>query len=296
MVNELLPFDITEILHTERQKERRPNDFLLHASSHLEGSLRHAQLDVAGAPKLEESLTRDMPLWIGTLLHEEIHRMLRKVGVPYMAEVNMNPWLPRGWGGTADAFIWNPQLKAFVLTDFKSSKGAGMKWIERDGAKVEHVKQTSAYWHAARKMGLPLAKKVGVYYLPKDGDAEPLLVDFDPLPVKELAKTMRDRHGSVSDYVSSLPKPNPRPLYTEEYVTDALAPVQERQQRIYYDKTTDTWDVKLVPHWSTAYCPFPDELCDCRTQGTTKIGTYDFDGTYWPRKGYEQIEPTVTPS
>ena len=251
---------------------------------------------MAGAPKIEESFTRGMPLWIGSLVHEDMHRILRKAGVPYMAEVNMTPWLPRGWGGTADAFVWNPDLKAFVLTDFKTTRGAAVKWLERDGAKIEHVKQTSAYWHAARKMGLPLAKKIGVYYLPKDGDAEPLLIDFDPLPVRELGKDMKYRHGAVSEYVASLPKPNPRPLYTEEYVTDALAPVQERLQKVVYDKDTGMYDVKLVPHWSTGYCPFPIELCDCSTQGTTKIGTYDIDGTYYPRKGYEKIEPIAMPS
>lgn len=238
---------------------------------------------------------RGVPLWIGSLMHEDIHRILRKVGVPYMAEVNMTPWLPRGWGGTADAFIWNPDLKAFVLTDFKSTKGAGLKYVP----KVEHVKQTSAYWHAGKKMGIPLARKIGVLYVPKDEAKDvdgPVLVEFEPVPVRELATDMRSRHGAVSEYMTSLPKPNPRPLTTDEYVTDALAPVQERTQRMYYDKDSGTWDVKLVPHWSTGYCPFPLELCDCSMQGTTKIGFYDIDGSYYPRDGFEEIEPTVAPS
>lgn len=237
-----------------------------------------------------------MPLWIGSLIHEDVHRMLRKAGVPYMAEVNLTPWLPQGWGGTGDAFVWNPELGAFVLTDFKTTNVRAVKFLERDGAKIEHIKQTSAYWHAARKMGLPLAKKVGVWYIPKDHETEPLLLDFDPLPARELAKEMRTRYGAVSEYMKSLPKPNPRPLYTEEYVTDALAPVQEREQRVYFDRATDTYELKLVPHWSTKFCEFPDELCDCRTQGTTKIGMYDYDGTYYPRNGFEHIEPTVAPS
>jgi hypothetical protein len=55
--------------------------------------------------------------------------------------------------------------------------------------------------------------------------------------------------------------------------------------------------VKLVPHWSAAYCPFPDELCDCSKHGETKIGMFDVDGsTYIPRKGYEEIEPVVVGS
>jgi hypothetical protein len=249
-----------------------------------------------------------MPLWIGSLIHEDIHRILRKTGVPYMAEVNMTPWLPKGWGGTADAFIYNPDLKAFVLTDFKTSKGESMRYLVQGGAKIEHVKQTSAYWHAAKKMGLPLAKKVGVYYLPKndtrskDDIIEPLLIDFDPLPATALAKEMKHRHGRVSEYVDSLVPLTQQMVgsravtHTDLWITDALEPVQGRQQRLYWDKYSDTWELKLVPHWSTGFCPFPNELCNCSTQGTTKLGFYDIDGTYYPRSGYEDIEPVVAPS
>jgi hypothetical protein len=44
----LLPFDLSEIVAEELAKGRRDNDGLLHASSHLVGPLRHAQLAVAG--------------------------------------------------------------------------------------------------------------------------------------------------------------------------------------------------------------------------------------------------------
>lgn len=35
---------------------------------------------------------------------------------------------------------------------------------------------------------------------------------------------------------------------------------------------------------SDMYCPFPNELCNCREGGTTKIGHYTLDGWYVPRK------------
>lgn len=298
----LLPFDLAAIVDEELERESRPNDFLLHASSHLEGSLRHTQLDLAGAPKVREPLVRRMPLWIGSLIHEDIHRILRKVGVPYLAEVNMTPWLPRGWGGTADAFFWHSETKQFVLTDFKTSKGESLKYIAKDGAKIEHIKQTSAYWQAAKKMGLPLAKKIGVMYWPKNDTAkkdevvEPLLVDFEPIPASYLAKDMKERHGAVSEYLKSLPKPNPRPLLPEEFLTDALAPGPEREQRLYFDRYTETWEVKLISPWYSAFCPY-GELCTCGDIGfTTKIGTYDVTGDYYPRSGYESIKPTVKPN
>jgi hypothetical protein len=304
MSQEILPFNLGEIIHTELLKDRRPNDNLLHASSHLTGSVRHAQLDVAGAPKVENPLLSEIVLKTGTMWHEWLHDTLRRLGVPYMAEVNLTPWLPAGWAGTADALIWSPELKAFVLVDFKTTKGEGIKWIRMKGAKDEHVAQASAYWYAAKKMGVPLAKSISILYLPKndtmrkDELVEPLLVDFPPLPSKGLTAEMAKRWGKVSEYVTSLGgEPggpvSARPL--EEWVSDALAPVQEREQRIYFDKATGLYEVKLMPHWSAAYCKFPDELCDCSTQGTTKIGVYDIDGEWLPRPGYDDIVPTVAP-
>ena len=302
-MSSLLPFDFTEILQVTLERERREDDKLMHASSHLSGSLRHAQLDVAGAPKEEESFVRMMPLWIGSLLHEDIHRMLRKAGVPYMAEVNLTPWMPPGWGGTADALVWNHELKAFVLADVKSSKGESMKYILRDGAKEDHRLQTSLYWHAARRMGIPLAKKVGVLYLPKndtrsrDEFIEPAFLDFDPYPMKVVEAEAKRRRRRVDSYLKSLPKPNPRPLEPEEFITDELEPGPVREQRLYLDRATETYDVKLVAPWYADYCSF-GELCSCHEIAgkTTKIGFYDIDGDYIPRKGFEHIEPTVEPS
>lgn len=293
---------MTEVVREELNRQRRPNDGLLHASSHITGSLRHAQLDVAGAPRVESELISELRMMTGTFWHRWLADTLRNLGVPVMAEVNVTPWLPDGWGGTADLVIWNPELKAFVLADLKTTKGEGMRYIERDGAKAEHVAQTSAYWYALKKMGIPLAKVIGVYYLPmndtrnKDEAIEPALVDFDPLPAKALQLAMAERHKRTAEYVQSLPRmTNAAMNPPETWVTDALEPVQQRQQRLYLDRKTDTWELKLVPHWSAQFCPFPDELCDCSSQGTTKIGMYDIDGAYYPRPGFEEIEPEVAP-
>lgn len=255
---------------------------------------------MAGAPKLEETFVRGVPLWIGSLIHEDIHRMLRKAGVPYMAEVDVTPWLPAGWAGTLDALVWHPELEQFVLRDFKSTRGSALRYLASDGPKVAHVKQTSAYYHAVRKMGLPLAEKVEVYYLPKDGNDDPLTLDFDPIPADVLHTEMQHRLDRVNEYRESLAArdyPPSSESVPSAWVTDALEPVQAREQTIKYDPKTETWDVILKPNWSVAYCPFPNELCDCRTQGQTKLGMWDVDGTTWvPRSGYEDIEPTVRPS
>jgi hypothetical protein len=297
-LSDVLPVDLAGVLHTELDNERRPPDGLLHASTHLEGSLRHAQLDVAGAPKIRETFVRGMPLWMGSLIHEDIHRILRKVGLPYMAEVDVSPWLPEGWGGRPDAVIWSPDLAACVLADFKTIKGEGVKYL--DGAKPEHVSQTSIYWHALRKMGLPMAEKIAVLYLPKNeakGVEGPVTVDFEPLEFRELAERMAERKRGVDEYLLSLDESEvffDSPL--EHWLTDALADVQPMVQKVFFDKASGDHVVKQGPHWSAVYCAFAPPLCTCSEQTWVTIGRYDIElDRYVPRKGYEEIEPTVAP-
>jgi hypothetical protein len=70
--------------------------------------------------------------------------------------------------------------------------------------------------------------------------------------------------------------------------------VQERDEKLSINKTLKrpVIDLKLEPNWSTEFCPFPSELCNCREQGSTKIGHWDRreDGTmfYTPRPGIDQ--------
>jgi hypothetical protein len=56
------------------------------------------------------------------------------------------------------------------------------------------------------------------------------------------------------------------------------------------------FDVKLVPHWSTRFCDWTAPYCDCSSQGTTKIGQYDLEALYTPRKGFDEILPNVSPT
>lgn len=218
-----------------------------------------------------------------------------------MAEVDVTPWMPEGWGGTADRVVYDPPSKSWRLRDYKSQKGAGMYYIVQDGAKEEHKAQTSLYWYALEKMGLQMDALIEVIYLPKDEgkEVEPLTVSFAPLPKRALHAEAAYRRRRVEEYIASTDVTFDTLDAIDEslWLTDELEPVQEREQKLFYDKATETWDLKLVPHWSAAYCQFPDELCDCSAQGTTKIGMFDVDGhTYIPRKGYENIEPTVFPA
>lgn len=294
MIDQLLPIDLSEVVHEELRRQRRPADGMLHPSGDILGSLRHSQLRAAGAPTVGSDFVNDIVLMTGTMWHKWIGERLIALGLPHMQEVNLTPWLPEGWAGTADLLVWNPELQAFVLVDLKTIKGDGIKFVRADGPKEEHIHQVSSYYHACVKAGFPMAGTCAIWYLPKDAglradaNAEPLLLEFEPLNAKGLHKEMEARWRATKAYLDSLP---PAPAEHADFVTSALAPEQERIQQLYLDKKTGLYDVLLKPHWSTRYCPFPEDICGCSLQGQTKIGTYDQDGTYFPRKGFEDVTP-----
>lgn len=293
--------DLTSLLRTRLAESRRPPDGKLHPSGDLLGSLRHAQLRLAGAPTIESQIVSDTRLMTGTMWHSYLGEMLVGAGVPYMQEVKVTPGLPEGWSGTADAVFWNPDLRGFVLGDFKTIKGEGMKWVLKDGAKEEHIWQLSAYWWALYNMGLPLVKGFAVWYLPqndtteRDELIEPVLMECDPLPRDLLWGVMEDRWQACQDYLISLDYFDG--AYSS-FVTDKLAPELDRVQKLYWNGKQKVWDLKLVPHWSAQFCPYPTELCGCSTQSSNKVGHYTLDGEYVPRKGeeYEDVEPLIEPS
>lgn len=298
-MSDLLPFDLTEVIHAELTNMRRSPDGMLHPSEHLSTPLRHAQLGMAGAPQDRRALVDEVTLMTGTMWHDWIGAVLKRLGIAAMMEVNLTPWLPPGWAGTADLVVWSPEHKAWILVDIKTAKGESISWIVKKGAKDDHILQTSTYWYALKKMGLPLVKRIIVFYLPKNdvrgGGVEPVLVDFEPVPERTLAALLKGRGKSITGYLESL-EGEPRDAEDYDYwLTDQLADPPAREQRVYFNRTSGRHDLKLVPHWSSAYCPYPNELCPCGTQGTEKIGEYDSDGTYYPRKGYEHIEPEVAP-
>jgi hypothetical protein len=302
--------DLIAHLRARLDADRRPPDGLLHCSSDIVGSLRHSQLRAAGAPMLENNLASDFRMKLGTLAHSWLEGVFR--GLPVMQEVKMDDGLPDGWSGTADMFVWQPDEKAFLLVDFKTTKPEGIPWIERDGIKHEHHAQASAYWMAARNLGLPLTRDYAILYLPT-GQMLPSKPQVAPLLLHSTPDTrvwgvMEERWRLTQEYLQSVSPDYPTDWTYEEpasFITDALAPVQDRVQKLMRPNKDGSRDVLLVPVWYAAYCPFPDELCDCNQQGSTKIGSWHqvwSDAGNWhghydyrPRKGYEDVEVTVCP-
>jgi hypothetical protein len=68
-------------------------------------------------------------------------------------------------------------------------------------------------------------------------------------------------------------------------------------QKVTWNGKRSAFELKLTPHWLTRYCDF-GEVCGCSEQGETKIGEFTWaDGelVYSPRKGFDDIEPEVSP-
>lgn len=315
----MIPIDLQALIAQGLAADRREPDGLLHASSDLIGSLRHSQLRFVGAPELERNFVSDVRLMTGTLWHEYIHGLLQKAGMPFMEEIDLTPWMPEGWSGTADWLFFDPELEAFVLGDLKTSKGESMEWKEKNGMSQDHYYQLSAYWHALVEAGFPMVDEFFLMYLPitaPKGNVNVEPVICTARPSTDVLELMAERWDAVYAYASTRDDANLTPsqyfsLYgLGEYDlttlgqvldNDLLAPTQERVQKLFWKKDGMKWEVKLVPHWSAAYCPFDNGLCDCSEQGETKIGEWVMTGdevqmdVYWvARKGYD-IAPEVRP-
>lgn len=229
----------------------------------------------------------------GTLWHEWWHKTLIERGVPFFHELNLTPYMPEGWSGTADWVFWHPEYQAFALGDLKTAKGEAIYWINSKGAKTEHIWQLSAYYYALLAMGLPMVKGFAIMYWPMNDTADgdlvlPTLQECDPLPEDVVLGRMVERWSAVQPFLGM------GDIW--ETAMEELAPEQDREQKLFWNKTQGVYDLKLVPHWSTRFCDWSPPLCSCSLQGTTKIGHYKLDEEYVPRKGYEDIAPTVAPT
>lgn len=279
-------------------------DGMLHPSGDLLGSLRHSQLRLAGAPTLESQIVSDIRLMSGTLWHRFITETLIRAGVHVEQEIDVTPGLPEGWSGTADGLFWDSESRGFLLRDYKTIKGEGMRWVLKDGAKDEHIWQLSAYWHGLFDMGYPLLDEFEVFYLPqndttdREENIEPAIMSCKPLDRELVFGLMQDKWSACRRYLEvggTMFRMNYE-LELADYLNEALAPEQPRVQKIYWNGKQSVFDVKLVPHWSAQFCSYPTDLCGCSEQGSNKIGHYTLEEKYEPRKGYEEELPMIEPS
>lgn len=293
-MSDLLPVDLPYLLTRGIEGDKRPPDGKLHASSDLTGSLRHTQLRAVGAPTRPERIGSGFRNMTGTLWHKYVESLLHSTGVEVETEVKLDEWMPEGWSGTADYIFYHPGYEAYVLGDLKTVKAESMFFVSRDGAKQEHIWQLSMYFHALVERGLPMVNAVGILYIPffdtpiSSRSPEPILQEVTPLPAEIVLERAESRYAATVAVREGLDR--------GESLESLLAPEQERVQKLIWDGKKSVLNVVLVPHWSAAFCDWDAPLCDCRNQGTTKIGHYDLEGAYTPRKGYDDVAPTVKPT
>ena len=307
----MIPFDLVGAIRKGLEGHGRVHEKKLYCSSDILGSLRHAQLRLAGAPSIDRGYIDLIRLETGTMWHDRILKILADEGLAVMGEVRLSPWLPEGWGGRADWLFWDFERRCFVLGDLKTTKGEGMYYIERDGAKPDHVAQLSAYYHALVASGMPVRKRMFVCYLPLSADSdgrveevEPVIAPVTPWPKDDLWSLMTERWEQTQEYLEWFANDEPNLAmssygYHNLFINAKLAAPLARDQRMFWDKTKQQYDVKLVPDWRTKFCPYPIELCNCSEQGQTKIGHFTMTDNnevqYVPRKGYENVIPLTQP-
>lgn len=293
-MSELFPVDLPSLLMEAIESDKRLPDGKLHASSDLVGSLRHTQLRAIGAPTRPERTASMFRNMTGTLWHKYVESLLRDNGVQIETEVKLDEWMPEGWSGTADYIFYHPGYEAYVLGDLKTVKAENMFFVSRDGAKDEHIWQLSLYFWALVEKGLPMLNSVGVLYIPffdtkiDTQSPSPALMEVSPLPQEIVLERAESRFKAVREVREGLTR--------GESLESLLAPEQERMQKLIWEGKRSVFNVVLVPHWSAAFCDWDEPYCTCRDQGTTKIGHYDLEGEYIPRKGYEDVKPVVKPT
>lgn len=293
-MGELFPVDLTSLLKDALESDKREPDGKLHASSDLVGSLRHTQLRAIGAPTRPERIASQFRNMTGTLWHKYVENLLREKGIDVRTEVKLDEWMPKGWSGTADYIFFHPGYEAYVLGDLKTVKAESMFFISRGGAKEEHIWQTSLYFHSLVESGLPMLNGIGILYIPffdshiTSPSPEPILQEIAPLPAEVVLERAQSRFEATELVKAGIER--------GEKLEALLAPEQERIHKLVWDGKKSILNVVLTPHWSAAYCDWEPPYCSCSTQGTTKIGHYDLEGEYHPRKGYEDETPLVVPT
>lgn len=204
----------------------------------------------------------------------------------------MSDGLPRRWHGTCDTIFYNKEIGKFQIADLKTVEGGGLEYVASK-VKPEHHWQASAYHHAAAAMGIPMAEKITIAYVPISDDyrspiaISPLFQSVAPLPKELVWDRMETIRTQVEEYEWELAQPGGMILNPK------LAPGLDRQQKLVTIRSKGIREVKLVPHWLATYCPYPESYCVCKKAGVTKIGHYDDEGVYRPRAGFESITPTV---
>lgn len=255
------------------------NDDYLHFSSHLQ-HMRHAVVSYThGYPEVQRGWGNIAQLFMGTAMHEEIHRVMADTFAPnYFDEISV-PIVEVegvGWTGTADAVVdVNGQR---WLVDYKTTSSQTFEYLNGQ-PKDDHILQVSAYYHFLPLDLITPGTKCGVLYIPTSPNfsrkwAEPQFMEFEPLPRDDIMGIMKETATAIA-------------LYRDEEV---LPPVPEGEWKWTSNKRKGVKELIYKPHWSTRYCPWAalfDDPCGCSEEQSV------FGGTYHIETGEFNLEPVT---
>lgn len=291
--------DLTRVIEAGLRSEQRAPTGLLHCSKHAAQPLRFTQLEMVLGGE-EKDFGDLMVLYTGTMFHREIENWVTKyldddwqiVG----SEIDVTPYLPEGWTGTLDHLFLHVPTNTLSIVDIKTIKPEGIQYLTRE-PKEDHKIQVSCY-HAgisfAPAQGMfafDLDPEIAVYYLPKGRDSRnqtimPRMTTTKALSPPAVWSRLSHIKTEVDAYVAEYER-------TGDVLNDVLAPMPEREMKMYWDRAKMQWDVKLVPHWSTMYNDYGPAYTP--KQSSNLIGAWSIDGYYQPRKGYEHYTENDVP-
>lgn len=187
----------------------------------------------------------------GTLWHKQVEQWLKKDKNRWWelvaSEVDLTPYLPNGWTGTADWVFYDKEADHCILGDLKTIKPEAVQHLS--GIKDDHLAQLSCYNYGLTKAGYTMAPELFVFYLPKNkiwtADVKPQ--QLSSVPIENIDVIMYSIKKNVDGFVSGVTK---------------LAPMPDPVYKHSYNKLMNVFDVKQYPDWREAYtCPFDETLC-----------------------------------
>lgn len=242
------------VLREYLEGEQREPDGLLHPSTHLDGNVRHAYLDVRKHPHLPMTLSNILRLKSGTWWHDFLDQALK--GTPTMRELDLGLWLPYGWAGTCDCLLYEPSTRRWRLKDYKTTDNMAKKleW----GLPDTYRKQINAYWTAVNEMGLDVEYECDVVMIPIAGDTNhthTFKVDVEH-PWDTITEMMVI-HGMATNGVNGEMPPIP----------DDLIHLRRNRQGV---------SIHRQNHMSRLHCPFPSDVCGCKVDDVKwkKLGDF----------------------
>lgn len=271
-------FPWREFIEDLIREDEKPNDGLLHPSTHLGCEIAMCHDMDPDIPNKPKSYAQLMRLKTGTIWHEYLERKLKNGewdGYEFITEAPATKGLPKGWAGTRDVLVGflggGGQIHEVgnfhQLTDFKTVQGSGLKFLT-DEPKPEHLRQTSAYYWSAVEEGYNMGPEICVVHLPLSPapygvqiEAVPIAQWFEPMPKAEIFGEMRRRSKVVAAYLAAK-----KGDYLTEFMDhDPFAPKQMPMDPFTKtDKRSGMTKEGYKPNWLVKYCDSP--VCECKGQ------------------------------